>query len=232
MFALLLALIVSVATYLAWKLYFKPKKMRRHYTELFRKNGYKVAELPFKPLATPYYDQWVQAFEQKQDSFYFHKHEYFNYDIIVSNIINNPQIIVLNPELIKELFSSEKIVVLHKFHDTFEAFTSIAYKALGFLENDEWKHHRKVISKVFNYDFITSQIPNMVTIADRIFDQIEENHQQGHIEINEVGKIKMELFDTMVKYTSSVVMSGFLGLDSLKEQLKGETIQSQIIKVT
>ena len=52
------------------------------------------------------------------------------------------------------------------------------------------------------------------------------------MEINDVGKINMELFDTMVKYTSSVVMSGFLGLDSLKEQLKGETIQNQIIKVT
>ena len=41
------------------------------------------------------------------------------------------------------------------------------------------------------------------------------------MEINDVGKFNMELFDTMVKYTSSVVMSGFLGLDSLKEQLKG-----------
>ena len=52
------------------------------------------------------------------------------------------------------------------------------------------------------------------------------------MEINDIGKINMELFDTMVKYTSSVVMSGFLGLDSLKEQLKGDTIQNQIIKVT
>ena len=36
----------------------------------------------------------------------------------------------------------------------------------------------------------------------------------------------------MVRYSSSVVMSGFMGIDSMKEQLKGETIQSQLLKLT
>ena len=36
----------------------------------------------------------------------------------------------------------------------------------------------------------------------------------------------------MVRYSSSVVMSGFMGIDSMKEQLKGETIQSQLLKLS
>ena len=35
----------------------------------------------------------------------------------------------------------------------------------------------------------------------------------------------------MTKYTSSVVISGFLGTDSLKEQLKGESISDSIQKM-
>jgi len=36
--------------------------------------------------------------------------------------------------------------------------------------------------------------------------------------------MKIDLIDLMILYTSSVVISGFLGMDALKEQLKGQPL--------
>jgi enamine deaminase RidA (YjgF/YER057c/UK114 family) len=36
----------------------------------------------------------------------------------------------------------------------------------------------------------------------------------------------------MVEFTSTVVMSGFLGLDSMKEKIRGNTIQNQILEAS
>jgi len=36
-------------------------------------------------------------------------------------------------------------------------------------EGIDWKNKRKVLSNVFNYDFITAHIPMMAKIADNVF---------------------------------------------------------------
>ena len=54
-----------------------------------------------------------------------------------------------------------------------EVFYSIVKNGLVAVEGKKWKHRRKLISKVFNYDFITSLIPEMVHIANRVFDDFE-----------------------------------------------------------
>ena len=61
----------------------------------------------------------------------------------------------------------------------------------------------------------------MCLIADQIFDEFEEKFECNNPEAENEGKISFQLFEMMLKYTSSVVMCGFLGLDSMKEQLKG-----------
>ena len=61
----------------------------------------------------------------------------------------------------------------------------------------------------------------MCLIADQIFDEFEDKFECKSPGEENDGKISFQLFEMMLKYTSSVVMSGFLGLDSMKEQLKG-----------
>jgi len=42
-------------------------------------------------------------------------------------------------------------------------------RGIVFIEKDVWRHRRRVLSKVFNYEFITSQIPVMMQSADMMF---------------------------------------------------------------
>jgi len=35
-------------------------------------------------------------------------------------------------------------------------------RGIAFIDKDVWRHRRRILSKVFNYDFIASQISVMV----------------------------------------------------------------------
>ena len=86
-------------------------------------------------------------------------------------------------------------------------------------EGTPWKNKKKVLSKIFNYDFITSQIPSIVSIADNVFDFYENEAKKD-------GKkyISLQINEMITKFTSSVIVSGFLGTNSLKENIRGESI--------
>ena len=129
--------------------------------------------------------------------------------------------------MLKEILSPDKVMILPKEKKIIEVFFSILPKGLVAIEGNEWKHRRKLISKVFTYDFIISHIPMMSKIADQVFDSFEANT----LTKNGKNEIKVDLFKMMVKYTSSVVISGFLGLDCLQEQIKGETIPDALLRL-
>ena len=65
----------------------------------------------------------------------------------------------------------------------------------------------------------------MVQSADMMFNRFEEEYWSQHSEERKDRKIKISLYELIAKYTSSIIMTGFLGMDSMKEQLKGKTIQ-------
>ena len=75
----------------------------------------------------------------------------------------------MNPELMKEIISSDKIMILPKEKNLAAVFFSLFKKGLVATEGNQWKHRRKLLSKVFTYDFITSQIPMMGKIIDEVF---------------------------------------------------------------
>jgi hypothetical protein len=89
-----------------------PMRLKSHYARLFRAKGYRVLELPFKPVGAPYYEDLAREAETHHDAFYNHKHSYYNYDLVISNVLDRPEIIPLSFDLIKELLSSEKLNVL------------------------------------------------------------------------------------------------------------------------
>ena len=51
---------------------------------------------------------------------------------------------------------------------------SFVKKGIDSVEDDYWKKKKKLLSKVFNYDFIVSQIPVMAKVADITFDTAEK----------------------------------------------------------
>ena len=76
----------------------------------------------------------------------------------------------------------DKSSTLQKHFGPYGIFLMIVEKGIVVVENQEWKNRRRILSKVFNYDFIVSQIPNIISIADKIFDQFEEKYWSKHPE--------------------------------------------------
>ena len=103
----------------------------------------------------------------------------------------------------------------------FETYYSVIRKGIVCTEREDWRHRRKILSQVFNFDFIVSHIPMMATIADQVFDHFESNCKMARSEGNsEIYTV--DFFEVMTKYTSSIVITGFLGMESLKDSLKGK----------
>ena len=72
----------------------------------------------------------------------------------------------MNSELLMEIMGPEKVMILPKEKNLAEVFFSLVKKGLIAVEGNEWKHRRKMISKVFTHEFIASQIPLMCTILN------------------------------------------------------------------
>lgn len=144
-------------------------------------------------------------------------------------MLTRPSIVVFNEELIKELLGPDKIMTMPKDAKVTELFFAVIGKGMSLSEGNQWKHKRKLLSQVFTHDFITALIPKMVTIIEQTFD----NFDAQHLQTNKQGKsvIKGDLFDLMVKFTSSVVAVSFLGLDILEERLRGESMVDIVLRL-
>ena len=55
------------------------------------------------------------------------------------------------------------------------------------VEDEYWKKKKKVMSKVFNYDFIVSQIPVMAKVADITFETAEKKFWEKNPERRSKG---------------------------------------------
>lgn len=60
------------------------------------------------------------------------------------------------------------MMTLHKVVGIYEVFYSWIKHGLVCMEKDAWKHRKKMLSEVFNYNFITSHIPLMANIVDKV----------------------------------------------------------------
>jgi cytochrome P450 len=122
--------------------------------------------------------------------------------------------------------------LVHKFLGPLEVFRDITKDGVANTEGLEWKNRRKVLTKVFNFEFIVSQIPTMVAIADEVFDEFEQRYWKDNPEKGEKKELNVKLLEVMVKYTSSIIISGFLGIDSLKEKLRGKSIVDRTLELS
>jgi cytochrome P450 len=72
--------------------------------------------------------------------------------------------------------SPEKFMLMAKERNLFETFFTVINRGMLTSEGTDWKNKRKILSSVFNYEFITSHIPMMIMIADKVFDDFENAH--------------------------------------------------------
>jgi hypothetical protein len=99
MIAWILIAVLLVLSYWLYALIIKPKKLMSFYVRLFRQQGYSVIQMPYKALGSGYYQEWEENYKNKdrRDSFYNHRHEYYKYDVIVSNLFNKVHLFFMNP---------------------------------------------------------------------------------------------------------------------------------------
>jgi len=105
MFAYICGLLIILAIYLTYKWVIYPRKELARYAKLFKTHGYKVIEMPFKPYSAPFFIQFVEDKDKHSDPIYTHRHIYPTNDIILSNLLTKPEIIIMNAQMIREVMS-------------------------------------------------------------------------------------------------------------------------------
>ena len=105
---------------------------------------------------------------------YGQKYLYQGHDIIVTNIMNSTQLIFLDLKLGQEMLSADKLNTLPKVAYPLQLLIHMFGQGLVFLEGDRWKSRRKILSKVFNFDFLINLVPLMSELFDECLQEMEE----------------------------------------------------------
>ena len=101
--------------------------------------------------------------------------------------MDKPDVVLMNPELIMQAANSQNNMKLVKVVGIYDIFYSWLKKGIVCMQKEEWKHRKKTLSQVFNYDFITSQIPLMINVANNVFDKFEEKQKQSQNKIKSIN---------------------------------------------
>jgi cytochrome P450 len=81
--------------------------------------------------------------------------------VVISNTSLMVTLILVNPRLIKHLFAPEKNSLIQKSHLNKYGFTIALGNSMIMNEGEAWKNKRKVLSEIFNFDFIKRNVPKM-----------------------------------------------------------------------
>ena len=92
----LIGFILLLVSYYSYQWIIKPRRLIRNYVKSFRNAGYKVKEYPFNFLGAPYFQNFKKAADEKDDPLYYHKNEYYKVDMVITNVLNRPSIVLMN----------------------------------------------------------------------------------------------------------------------------------------
>ena len=85
---------------------------------------------------------------------------------------------ILNPDLIQSFYAPEKLPNLKKSGGLVVEIGKLIGNGLFFAEGDEWKKKKKILTSVFNFNFIKNQTPKIIRICDEAMDYIEKKHKK------------------------------------------------------
>ena len=152
-----------------WVIY----KMYHWHSENFRKQGYRVLEVPFKPFAVTM-KKYYSSSQNTIDALNNVKQDYPNYDVAVMNSINRVYIELAHPELLQEFLSSENMQHYTKASLGRNPVRRGLGEGLLFSEGNSWKMKRKVLTQVFNFDFLKRLAPKIAGISDYALEKVEK----------------------------------------------------------
>ena len=87
---------------------------------------------------------------------------------------------------------------------------------LLFAEGDEWKKEKKILTYVFNFDFIKNQTPKIIRICDEAMDYVEKKHKKENSDTYE-----FELQGLAVYIFSIIMAECFSGEKTREEGIDG-----------
>ena len=166
MFEYIFLFIALVSLWIVLSFYIVPKRKHTHYINTLTKLGYKVKAIPFQPFAFSSISVFGQGIQRDHDPMGLYKREFVGYDVIVENIVRDICLTVLKPDLMKEVFTPDKLAIYHKDQRMIRATRAIFGKGMAFSENDIWKRKRKIISQVFSHQLLVDNIPNIAKICE------------------------------------------------------------------
>ena len=100
--------------------------------------------------------------------------------LLASHFADTPFVFIVDPVLIKAFLTDTSKSVKASILSPLKL---IMREGLLFSHGNQWKKHRKSISTIFRYDFITSQFPTIVKTARHIFTREIEAQKGKHIHI-------------------------------------------------
>ena len=83
--------------------------------------------------------------------------------------MNKIYIDFLHPDLVKELLSFEKQMIFQKTKLELDCFRRLGI-GIVFSEGEAWKKKRKIVTEIFNFDFLQKLSPKIALICDNAFD--------------------------------------------------------------
>ena len=91
-------LLITLAILLVYNCAWKPWRLHKWYANNFRRQGYRVLEVPFRPFGITLLDYYNFS-RDADDAFKLLKEEYPKYDVALFNIFNSEYIDILSPDL-------------------------------------------------------------------------------------------------------------------------------------
>ena len=153
----IIIIILIVVGYAFLKIYWFPRQLHNQYVKDFKAQGYRVLDVPYQPFGLPF----LKFRDSGKDPLKKVKDLYPQYDVLVMNAFTKVEVDFIHPDLLQEFFSTDKLSYYAKVQSTKDILKRGTGEGLVFSEGDEWKMKRKVLTEVFNFDFIKSLAPKI-----------------------------------------------------------------------
>ena len=208
-----------MVTYVYYTCVHKPRQLYRWYSKEFSRLGYKCYSLPFQPFGSPLNQIFLED-TAKGDALLSAKEKFLEFDILIFNVFNTVFIDIGNPELIQGFFTTD----IQGQSPKLELFAAHIERAMGagvvFSEGKVWKRKRKIITSVFNFEFLKSLTWKIANISDRSIEAIEEETREK----KQREELEFNLLNLTVNMFSTVMIECFFGAKASGEKLDGKHV--------
>ena len=167
--------VILAAARLLFRYWLQPSRLIRWYKATLEGLGYKVIALPYHPFKEPLPAIHRHSQQEHKDAFHEEKHSWPGQDIVLTNTGSIVTIILLKPRLLQSFYSEDKQPLFLKASHRRRDFNLLLKDSQLAKEDDNWKRKRKLFRDILNLDFIKSKVPELIKIAARNIQQLEQH---------------------------------------------------------